>query len=722
MSPAAERTHHRRQAVVAACLFARLSEVHVDPASLLLDGADTAGSSHTTGAGTDRQVSAAALHGALIDAAVPCSLQTAPAAARLRTPALVLLKDVGWTVLLEQDEQRAVLLTPLQSDGDTFTHPRPASVPVANLADRLASLTFIAAAASSVGGLQLRGFLMEKLRSHRTALGEIVLASAVLQFLGLLGPLLFQLIADKVLVHRSMHTLALVVAALIGIGLLELLLSVARSQLVQRVGEHVNLSLGSATVRHLFALPLSYFETRRASEIAGRVRELESVSHFLMGGLMTLCLDMVFTLLVIGMLFIYSAWLAVLVLAMVATFFTAAWLLGPWMQRRQTSRQSDATEAHALLVDKLLAIREVKGSALEAQSHREWRGAWQAYLASSAAHHQAGKLVQEGLATGFKTGSAIVMALGAWMVMEQQLTIGMFFAVVMLTNRVAQPAVRLSSLWLDISQLRGAWARLRDIHDQRSEQQGRRLTSSTGLRGGIELDDVSFGYGAGDDVLRRVSLRIEPGERVAIVGLPGSGKSTIAKLCEGLYAPRAGRVLLDGRNLAGLDRFQVRRHIAVLDATPAIFDTTVLGNIAATAPESPTSLAVRAAVFAGLHGTIERLPQGYGTHIGSAGGVLSHGQRQRLAIARALHSDARIIILDEGTSALDQAGEEALLRTLSQRGARRTVLLITHRMHALQAVDRVIVLHEGRVVDDGPYDVLMSRPGPLQAMHQGAPA
>lgn len=701
----------QRQAIVAACLFARLTDVHIDPAALTL--VDPISDD------PQRPPSAEVLHAALVDASMPCSLQHNQPIARIRTPALIQMRDVGWAVLLEHDEQRAVVLTPMLAGDEPSTHARPTALTPAELQGRLYSSTAIIAVEGKSGGLKLSRFLRESLHAHRKAMSEILIASAMLQLLGLLSPLMFQLVTDKVLVHQSKHTLVMITGALIAIALLELLLGLTRGHLMQQVGERVNLALGSATVRQLFALPLSYFETRRASEVASRVRELELVSHFMMGGLMTLCLDMVFTMLVIGMLFLYSSWLALSVLGMVTLFFSMAWLLGPWLQQRQASRLASATEVQSLLIDKLLFIREIKGMALEAQAHREWRDAWQHYLTSSAAHHQAGKQVQEILTAAFKVGAAGVMGLSAWMVMDQQLSIGMFFAVIMLTNRVAQPAVRLSSLWVEVAQLRGAWSRIRGIHEQRSEQQGRRLHTATGLRGGIELVDVSFGYGdASDDVLRGINLRIPPGQRIAIVGMPGSGKSTLAKLCEGLYAPRSGRVLLDGRNVAGLDTFQVRRHVAVLEATPTVFDTTIHRNIIAAAPESPSGLAVRAAIFAGLHDMIERLPEGYATLLSGAGGVLSHGQRQRLAIARALYADPKIVILDEGTSALDEAGEAELLDSLARRGGTRTVVLITHRLRALKAVDRVVVLENGRVVQDGTYDALMSQDGALKAMHR----
>lgn len=707
-TPAASFSQH--QAIVAACLFARLTDLYIDPAALtLVEPVDQ----------NDLKLSpsAEALHAALVDASMPCSLEHNQTIARIRTPALIQMRDVGWAVLLEHDEHRAIVLTPMAADDDPSTHARPTALTPAELHARMCSDTAIVAVQGKPGVLKLSKFLRDSVHSHRKAMSEILIASAMIQLLGLLSPLMFQLVTDKVLVHQSKQTLVMITGALIAIALLELLLGLARGHLMQQVGGRVNLALGSATVRQLFALPLSYFETRRASEVASRVRELELVSQFMMGGLMTLFLDMIFTMFVVGMLFLYSSWLALSVLGMVTVFFTMAWLLGPSLRQSQASRLASATEVQSLLIDKLLFIREIKGMALEAQAHREWRDAWQLYLTSSASHHQSGKQVQEVLTAAFKVGAAGVMGLAAWMVMDQQLSVGMFFAVVMLTNRVAQPAVRLSSLWVDVAQLQGAWSRIQGIHEQRSEQQGRRLNIATGLRGGIEFVDVSFGYGeASDDVLHRINLRIPPGQRIAIVGMPGSGKSTLAKLCEGLYAPRSGRVLLDGRNVAGLDTVQVRRHVAVLEATPTIFDTTVHRNIVVAAPELPSSLAVRAAVFAGLHDTIERLPEGYATLLSSAGGVLSHGQRQRLAIARALYADPKIVILDEGTSALDEAGEAELLESLARRGGKRTVLLITHRLRALKTMDRVVVLENGRVVQDGTYDVLMNQDGALKSM------
>ena len=311
-----------------------------------------------------------------------------------------------------------------------------------------------------------------------------------------------------------------------------------------------------------------------------------------------------------------------------------------------------------------------------------------------------------------KLVSAAVLWFGAHAVMAGELTVGMFVAFTMFSNRVAQPIMRIAQMWTDFQQTGISVRRLGDILNTRTEVPPQAAAQLPALHGRISFDAVTFRYRPeAPPVLQGVSLDIRPGEVIGIVGRSGSGKSTLTKLVQRLYVPEQGRVLVDGIDISLIDAAQLRRQLGVVLQENFLFNRTVRENIAITDPAAPIEAVLHAARLAGAHDFISELPEGYDTVVGEQGASLSGGQRQRIAIARALFTNPRILILDEATSALDYESEAVLQRHMAHIVKGRTVIIIAHRLSAVRQASRIVAMDRGRIVEVGPHDALLRQNG-----------
>ncbi|MGE8449531.1 MAG: peptidase domain-containing ABC transporter, partial [Pseudomonadales bacterium] len=295
------------------------------------------------------------------------------------------------------------------------------------------------------------------------------------------------------------------------------------------------------------------------------------------------------------------------------------------------------------------------------------------------------------------------------LVIEGQLTVGQLIAFNMLSGNVAGPVMRLAQLWTDFQQVGISMQRLGDILNTRTEVHTPR-PALPALRGAVDFDQVEFRYRPGAQlVLRGVSLRVQPGETVGIVGRSGSGKSTLTKMVQRMYQPEQGRVLVDGVDISTIDASSLRRQIGVVLQENVLFNRSIRDNIALSDPGVPLQQVMRVAQLAGAHEFIAELPEGYDTMVGEHGATLSGGQRQRIAIARALLSNPRILIFDEATSALDYESESIIQRNMREISRGRTVLIIAHRLSAVKDANRIIVMDRGAIVEEGPHVDLIQR-------------
>jgi len=548
---------------------------------------------------------------------------------------------------------------------------------------------------------------------YRGVLGEVLLASFVIQLFGLATPLIFQNVIDKVLVHRGLSTLEVLVAGLALISIFEVTLSALRTYLFSHTSNRIDVELGARVFHHLLWLPLSYFASRRVGDSVARVRELETIRQFLTSSSITLVLDLCFAVAFVGVMFAYSPLLAWVVVGGLPLYALLSVGVTPAFRTRLEEKFRRGAENQAFLVESITGIETVKAMAVEPLMQRQWEEQLAAYVSASFRAAQVGNIATQATTLLSKATTVITLFLGAGLVIRNQLSVGELVAFNMLAAQVSAPVLRLAQVWQDFHQVRIAVARLGDILNTPPEpRSAAHQAGAATLAGDIAFERVSFRYGPDSQpVLRDITLKISAGQVVGIVGPSGSGKSTIAKLVQRLHLPDSGRVLVDGFDTALVDPAWLRRQIGVVLQESILFNRTVRENIALIDPAIALEQVVTAARLAGAHEFIMRMPHGYDTPIGERGISLSGGQRQRLAIARALLANPRILIFDEATSALDYESESMIQANMREIVRGRTVIIIAHRLSTVRNADRILTIDEGAIVEDGPHEQLVSDNG-----------
>jgi len=556
-------------------------------------------------------------------------------------------------------------------------------------------------------------WFLQAMTKYRRLLGEIFVASFFIQLFALISPLFFQVIIDKVLVHRGMSTLDVLIIGLITVAVFESLLTALRTYVFSHTTNRIDVELGARLFRQLVSLPIAYFEARRVGDSVARVRELENIRNFLTSSALTLVIDLFFTFVFLAVMAYYSLFLTALVLASFPFYIAISAGVTPLFRQRLNEKFNRGAENQSFLVESITGIETLKAMAVEPQMQRRWEEQLAGYVQSSFRVANIGNWASQGVQLINKLVTAAILFFGARAVIDGEMTVGGLVAFNMLAGRVSQPVLRLAQLWQDFHQARLSIARLGDILNTMPEP-----SSSTGrttlpaIKGSITFDHVTFRYRIdGPEILHDVNIHITDGQVVGIVGPSGSGKSTLTKLVQRLYLPESGRIMVDGVDLAMVDVSWLRRQVGVVLQENVLFNRSIRDNIALADPAIQTQRVIEAARLAGAHDFILELPEGYDTIVGERGANLSGGQRQRIAIARALITNPRILIFDEATSALDYESEHVIQENMRHIVRGRTVLIIAHRLSAVRHCHRIITIEKGRIVEDGAHDDLVRSGG-----------
>jgi len=536
------------------------------------------------------------------------------------------------------------------------------------------------------------------------------------QLFALVTPIFFQLVVDKVLVHKGMSTLVVLIVGMVSLGFFETTLQFLRTYTLSHTTNRIDVELGRRLFHHLFRLPLAYFETRAAGQTVARVRELETIRGFLTGQGLTSVLDLVFTIVFFVVMFIYSPKLTLVVLGSIPIYIVIAALLRPALRELINEKFNRGARSQQFLVESIVGAQTLKAASVEPIMQSQWEERLAAYVRTSFDAGILGSLGQNLIQYVSKITTALILFIGAQAVIEGAMTVGELIAFNMIASQVVQPILRLSQLWQDFQQVQVSVARLGDILNAPPEPVPQNLLTLPPPKGAIEVRNVTMRYRPdAPDALRNVNLSIQAGEVIGFVGQSGSGKSSLTKVIQRLYSPQLGQVMLDGVDVAQLDPGWLRRQIGVVLQENILFNRTIHENIALGDPATPRVVVMQAAKLAGADEFIALLPQGYDTMIEERGANLSGGQRQRIAIARALVTNPRILILDEATSALDYESERIIQDNMRAIVRGRTVLIIAHRLAAVRPCSRIVGVHRGEIIEIGSHDELLARPGGLYA-------
>ena len=639
---------------------------------------------------------------------------------RIPTPALIRYRD-SFAVLYAIDGKTVVLGLPSQGIINCQINQLVEELETddANLQPQVRVLLLSATKETPKERFGL-GWFVPYLSRYRWVLIEVFIASFFVQLAALANPLVIQLIIDKVIVQNSISTLNILGVLLLAVGVFEAVLTTLRTYLFVDTTNRIDMSLGSQIIDHLLRLPLRYFDKRPVGELSTRINELENIRQFLTGTALTVVLDALFSLVYIVVMLFYSWQLTLVGLGTIPLFVVVTLIAAPTVSRQLRTKAERNAETQSYLVEVMSGIQTVKAQNIELRSRFSWQKKYSKFVAAGFKTVLTSTLANSTSQFLSKLSSLLVLWVGSYLVLKGELTLGELIAFRIISSYVTTPILRLAQIWQNFQETGLSLERLSDIVDTPQEAEvDRNNIPLPAVSGAVKYENVSFRFAASGPLqLSNVNVEFTAGKFVGIVGQSGSGKSTMMKLLLRLYDTESGRILVDGYDIAKVELYSLRRQIGVVPQDTLLFDGTVQENIALTNPEATTEEIIEAAQIAVAHEFIMTLPNGYNTRVGERGSALSGGQRQRIAIARSVLQRPKILVLDEATSALDYPTERQICLNLARAFKGNTVFFITHRLNTVSSADTIVVMDNGRMIEQGSHQELMAAKGHYFYLYQ----
>ena len=548
---------------------------------------------------------------------------------------------------------------------------------------------------------------------YKKPLLEVVAASLFLQVMGIVFPLITQVIIDKVIGNNGLATLTVIGYSMVLFFAMQSLLTALKTYILNHTTNKLDAILGTRLFRHLIALPLPYYERRRVGEVLLRMDMLERVRNFFTGPGLMAVLDALFSVVFVAFMLWYSVELTLIAL-LVIPLYAIQLLAFPILRRKMQGIWRARVAYSAFMVESITNVETIKALAVEPQFVNKWENLVSRFIRTQFEMQKFFVFV-----TGFRGICDAIVSLailwyGGNMVMNGEFTLGQLIAFQMISRQATGPLTKLLMMWWELYILSFSLQLIGDILNTPMEpivqEMGKR--GAERIDGAIEFKDVSFRYRVDlPQVLKHIDLTVKPGQKIGIVGRSGSGKSTLTNLVQNLYLPEEGKIIVGGINTREANLSWLRDQIGVVMQENYLFNSSVRDNIAISRPTATMDEIIRAARLAGAHDFILELKEGYDTKVGERGDSLSGGQRQRVAIARALLANPPILIFDEATSALDYESERIIFNNMGAIGAKRTMLIIAHRLSAVRRCDKIIVVDKGEIVESGTHEQLMNLGG-----------
>lgn len=624
-------------------------------------------------------------------------------------PVVLILKDAQACVLLdirpekhsariwspESQEERDVKLTDLKqvyTGYAIYIHPRPEftdpQAPHLEDADR--------------------HWFWGPLLESRSIYARVALAALLINLFGLTGPVFIMNVYDRVIPNNAVET-----GWVLGIGAMtvfafDFLMRTLRSYFIDLSGRRIDVIAGRRIYDQLLNMKLAGRPSSSGS-FANMLRDFDSVRDFITSATLTAIVDLPFTFFFLFVIWLLGGPVALILLGLILIVFLTGLALQAPLKALVRKSVKSAEAKHGLLVESIHGLETIKAIGADGRM----RARYGQYIAENAGYAQGSRFVS-GLGVNIATllqqsASIIVVLAGMYLVRDTEMTMGALIACVILGGRAIAPIGQIANLMSRYHSAKGALKTLNGIMDKPMERPPHaRFLHRPDLKGKIAFKKVEFSYPSTNrKILDEVSFTIEAGEKVGLIGRIGSGKSTVARLMMGLYDPNAGALLFDETDHRQIDPADLRRNVAYIAQDVVLFSGTVRDNITASVPHATESQILTAAKAAGVHDFISHHPMGYDAPVGERGEGLSGGQRQCVALARAMLLKPNVFICDEPTNAMDLQAETAFTNMIREQSADKTLVLITHRHHLLALVNRLILLDQGRVVVDGPREKVM---------------
>ncbi len=538
--------------------------------------------------------------------------------------------------------------------------------------------------------------------------GEVLLASLLINSFAIVMPLFIMNVYDRVVPNDTTETLwALAIGVLVVLAF-DFVMRMLRGYMIDIAGKRIDVILSSNIFERAMGLRMEA-RPQSVGSFASNIHEFESFREFITSATITALVDLPFVFLFIGVIFWVGGWVGFVPLAAVPLII----LIGLVLQRslgdviQQTFRY--AAQKQGLLIESLSSIETVKALSAEGVLQRKWEQLVGTIARLGIKARTLSQSIINISMTVQQLTSVGVVVLGVYLIADRELTVGALVACTILTGRALAPLGQVAGLMTRYHQSAASLRTLQNVMQLPVERPANKsFVHRPSIVGEIEFRNVTFSYpGQQTPALQNVSFKLAAGERVGLIGRIGSGKSTIEKLVLGLYTPSSGSILVDGVDVNQIDPATLRKNIGYVPQDVVLFYGTVKENIMFSAPFADDAAMLRAAEIAGVTEFVHPSAKGFDLHIGERGEGLSGGQRQTVAIARALLLNPPVLIMDEPTNALDNRSEEQFKRKLEQAIQGKTFMLVTHRASLLTLVPRLIVLDNGRVVADGPKDQVM---------------